>query len=173
MAPRIGAPAAFIGFWNWNFQTGLVSLCEKVCDYFNIDEASGRNGVPLERVLAAVDPADRAGLEARLAACRESGAELDAGYHVTSRRFGRRALRTTGQCFRDRTGALAYFSGVVADDDKARHERDSLMTTVDLLLDAREAARLANQPTLVVLIEAVSLEAARALALMNEAGDKN
>lgn len=173
MAPRNGAPAALIGFWNWNFQSGLVILSEEVCEYFDIDPEAGRNGVALERILAAVDPADRAGLEAKLAACRESGAELDAAYRITSAKFGRRALRTTGECFRDRTGTLAHFSGIVTDDDKAREQRDSLMIAVDLLLDAREAARQANQPALVLLIEAVSLEAARTLALMNETVDRN
>lgn len=74
--------AGRIGIWTWDATSDRLVADELLARLFGLDVEEAARGLPLERVVAAIDPHDRPRVEAAIATALETGGEYDAEFRV-------------------------------------------------------------------------------------------
>ncbi|MDZ7281316.1 PAS domain S-box protein [Sphingomonas sanguinis] len=135
------AAGAILGTWHWDIPTDRFTVDEAFAETFGLDPALGREGIPLERIVATVHPDDQAGLAEAINAAIARGGSYAHQYRVR-RTDGRYYwIEANGRVDRDADGNPASFPGVLIDIEGRRAveaERDGAITDLRLLNETLE-----------------------------------
>ncbi len=117
---------AIIGTWNWDIPSDRFTVDEAFAHSFGLDPALGREGIPLDQIVATVHPEDQAGLGAAI-----SGAILRGGSYAHQYRVRRRDgryywIEANGRVDRAADGTPTSFPGVLLDIEERRVVQEAL-----------------------------------------------
>ncbi|MGY3618362.1 ATP-binding protein [Bradyrhizobium sp. USDA 10063] len=126
---RLTVDAADLGVFSWNFTTGEVVASARTLEMLRLRDSAEEAdaSLPFERLLASVDPADRASFETSLLQCRE-GKAVVADFRTASPNG--RWLRASGRTSRLDPSASDVVFAVLLDIDETKRaelERQQLL----------------------------------------------
>ena len=144
------AAGAIIGTWHWDVPGDRFTIDEAFAHTFGLDPALGREGIPLEQIVATVHPDDQAGLAEAIGAVIARGGPYAHQYRVR-RTDGRYYwIEANGRVDMGPEGTAQSFPGVLIDVEERRAveaDRDratAALRTLTETLEQRVADRTAE-----------------------------
>ncbi|WP_177202263.1 PAS domain-containing protein [Methylobacterium sp. ap11] len=120
------AAGAIIGTWNWDLPSDRFTVYEGFARAFGLDPGLGREGIPLEQIVATVHPDDQAGLAAAIEEVVARGGAYAHQYRVR-RADGRFYwIEANGHVDRGPDGTPLSFPGVILDIEERRAAQAAL-----------------------------------------------
>ncbi|WP_342162152.1 PAS domain-containing protein [Methylobacterium sp. SD21] len=106
---------AIIGTWVWDLPTDRFTVDEAFATAFGLDPALGREGIPLERIVATVHPDDQAGLAAAINEAIDRGGRYAHQYRVRRHDGRYHWLEANGHVEHGPDGTPLRFPGILID----------------------------------------------------------
>jgi signal transduction histidine kinase len=120
-----------VAVFELDVDTGRATVLGPLTQFFGVDETEAAEGLPLQRFLDGIDPADRAEVGGRIARAIETGELYEAEYRVVGgtaprRVVARGSLQVTPQGNRRFVGAIIDISDEKAAQDALREQTRAL-----------------------------------------------
>ncbi|SNT18275.1 PAS domain S-box-containing protein [Noviherbaspirillum humi] len=133
------AAGAIVGTWDWNLQTGRITVDERFAESFGIDPSLGRTGLSQEQVIATVHPEDLPDLRVAIAEAISRGGPYSREYRVRGTDGLYRWIEANGRVDHGVDGTPLRFPGVLIDLERRRAveaERDRAAQLLRAFVDA-------------------------------------
>ncbi|WP_165838977.1 PAS domain-containing protein [Roseicella frigidaeris] len=114
--------AEMVGTWVWDVPRDRITADPGYARLFSVPAVAMAEGLPIERLLPAIHPEDRASAEALIQAALagEAGGAFEAEYRVVLADGSLRWVAARGRCEHDAAGRPTRFPGVVMDVTERR-----------------------------------------------------
>ncbi|MFC4170309.1 PAS domain S-box protein [Teichococcus aestuarii] len=135
------AAGAILGTWHWHLPTDRFTVDEGFAHAFGLDSALGREGLPLEQVVANVHPDDKPGLATAIKEAVARGGAYAHQYRVRRADGKYYWIEANGRVEHAPDGTPLSFPGVLLDVQERRAveaERDRVTTELRALTDTLE-----------------------------------
>ncbi|UHC19433.1 GAF domain-containing protein [Methylobacterium currus] len=120
------AAGAIIGTWHWDIPSDRFTIDDAFAHSFGLDPALGRDGIPLDQIVATVHPDDQAGLAAAITEAIARGGAYAHQYRVR-RADGRYYwIEANGRVEQGPDGTPLSFPGVLLDVEERRSAQEAL-----------------------------------------------
>lgn len=105
----------YVGAWDWDIVADRVVADERFAAVFGVAPSVARAGAPIETFTQAVDPQDRARVQAEIEAAVSGDGGFQSDYRVRNGEGQVRWIAARGQVYFDDDGAPVRFPGIVVD----------------------------------------------------------
>lgn len=132
---------AIIGTWHWDIPTDRFTIDDAFARAFGLDPTLGRDGIPLDQIVATVHPDDQAGLAAAIDAAVAKGGRYAHQYRVRRADGHYYWIEANGRVDHDPDGTSRSFPGVLIDIEARRAveaERDRAIAELRVLNETLE-----------------------------------
>ncbi|WP_246775563.1 GAF domain-containing protein [Methylobacterium aquaticum] len=120
------AAGAIIGTWHWDIPSDRFTIDDAFAHSFGLDPALGRDGIPLDQIVATVHPDDQAGLAGAINDAIARGGAYAHQYRVR-RADGRYYwIEANGRVEQGPDGTPLSFPGVLLDVEERRAAQEAL-----------------------------------------------
>ncbi len=120
------AAGAIIGTWHWDIPSDRFTIDDAFAHSFGLDPALGREGIPLDQIVATVHPDDQAGLAGAITEAIARGGAYAHQYRVR-RADGRYYwIEANGRVEQGPDGTPLSFPGVLLDVEERRAAQEAL-----------------------------------------------
>ncbi|WP_246102429.1 GAF domain-containing protein [Methylobacterium terricola] len=120
------AAGAIIGTWHWDLPTDRFTVDDAFAHSFGLDPALGRDGIPLEQIVATVHPDDQAGLAAAINEAIARGGAYAHQYRVRRADGHYYWIEANGRVDHGSDGTPLSFPGVLLDVEERRAAQEAL-----------------------------------------------
>jgi len=129
-----------IGFYEWDVPQGVVTADKHFAGFYGLDPAAAASGVPLGAIVDPVHPADRASVDASIAAALSSLADYAKEFRLVHAGGAIRWVHVRGRCTGQQDGRALRYSGTAV-DVTASKAAEAALRRANEALEARVAER--------------------------------
>ncbi len=118
-----------VGFFDWDVENRLIHADDRFAAFFGLDAGRLRDGMPVDVVRAAVDPASHAELSAHIGGALQNLADFSQELRIALPGQPERHLLARGRCYQRDGAKPLHYTGIVVDVSASHHAEAALRTS--------------------------------------------